>query len=131
MKTVVCLTALGLCVFAQAPPAAPAAPATPQAPAVEATKGMPPRASAVAYMAQAVAGPVTIAAEFTGHGINTPQGALTTEDYVVVELGIFGAAGTRVKLSAEDFTLRINGKKTPQTPEPFGVIRASLKDPEW
>jgi len=92
---------------------------------------MPPRATPVDYMAQAAAGEVTIAAEFTGHGINTPQGALTTEDYVVVELGLFGAPGSRVKLSAEDFTLRINGKKNPQSAEPFGVIRASLKDPEW
>lgn len=128
MKTAVCVTALCLCASAQTPPAAPA---SAQASALEATKGMPPRANPVDYTAQAVAGPVTIAAEFSGHGINTPQGALTTEDYVVVELGIFGAAGSRVKLSAEDFTLRINGKKTPQPAEPFGVIRASLKDPEW
>jgi len=132
MKTAVCFTALSLCAFAQTPPAAPATtPGTPQAPAVDATRGMPPRATPVDYTAQAVVGPITIAAEFSGHGINTPQGALTTEDYVVVELGIFGAAGSRVKLSAEDFTLRINGKKNPQSSEPFGVIRPSLKDPEW
>src|SRR5512140_1128965 len=103
MKTAVCFAALSLCALAQTPPSAPAPAA--QAPAVETTKGMPPRATPVDYAAQAVVGPITIAAEFSGHGINTPQGALTTEDYVVVELGIFGAAGSRVKLSAEDFTL--------------------------
>ena len=128
MKTAVCITALSLCAFAQTPPAAGGAR---RKAAADMTKGMPPRATPVDYMAQAVAGDVTIAAEFTGHGINTPQGALTTEDYVVVELGLFGAPGSRVKLSAEDFTLRINGKKNAQSAEPFGVIRASLKDPEW
>ena len=132
MKNVVCITALSLCAtvcaLSQTPPAAPA---TPQTPPLETAKGMPPRATPVDYMAQAVAGPITIAAEFTGHGINTTQGALTTEDYVVVELGIFSTGGARVKLSAEDFTLRINGKKQAQPAEPFLVIRPSLKDPEW
>ena len=109
MKTAVCMTALCLCAFAQTPPAPPA---------VETTKGMPPRATPVDYQAQAIVGPVTIAAEFTGHGITISDGALTTEDYVVVELGVFGAPGTHVTLSAEDFSLRINGKKNPEPSNP-------------
>src|SRR5438552_7062614 len=73
--------------------------------------GLPPRASAADYQANAQAGSVTIGAEFLGHSVPTEQGTHSTEEYVVIETGLFGAADTRVKLSAEDFSLRINGKK--------------------
>jgi len=114
---------MGLCAFAQTP--------AKEAPPAEVTKGMPPRATPVDYQAQAVLGPVTLAAEFSGHGINTENSALTTEDYVVVEVGVFGTPGTHVKLSADDFQLRINGKKNAETTQPFLTIRPTLKDPEW
>ena len=74
---------------------------------------------------------MTIAAEFTGHAIGTAQGTLTTEDYVVVETAFFGAAEERAKLSIDDFSLRVNGKKTALPGQPYGVVLGSLKDPEW
>ena len=74
---------------------------------------------------------MTVAAEFTGHAVPTLQGTLSTEDYVVVETGLFGAPGARTKLSAEDFSLRINGKKTPLPSQPYGLVVGSVKDPEW
>ena len=101
-----------------------------EAPANE-SKGMPPRVSPSEYQAHGEAGTVTIAAEFTGHAIGTAQGTLTTEDYVVVETGFFGAAGARTKLAADDFTLRINGKKVALPSQPYGMVLPSLKDPEW
>lgn len=91
---------------------------------------MPPRATPADYQAQEQAGAVTIAAEFQGHGVPTLQGNLITEDYVVVEAGFYGPPGARLKLSFEDFALRINGKKTVPG-QPYGVILGSLKDPEW
>jgi hypothetical protein len=100
-------------------------------PPIEATKGMPPRATPGDYQAQAQAGAVTIAAEFTGHSVPTLQGPLTTEDYVVVETAFFGAPDAQIKLSSDDFSLRINGKKTPLPSLPYGMVLASLKDPEW
>jgi hypothetical protein len=94
-------------------------------------KGMPPRATPADYQAHAQAGTMTIAAEFTGHSVPTLQGPLSTEDYVVVETGFFGAPDSRIKLSSENFTLRINGKKTPLPSQPYGLVVGSLKDPEW
>jgi hypothetical protein len=94
-------------------------------------KGLPPRAAPTDYQARALAGTVTIAAEFTGHAVPTPQGTLSTEDYVVVETGLFGAPGARLKLSLEDFSLSINGKKTLLSSQPYGLVVSSLKDPEW
>jgi hypothetical protein len=92
---------------------------------------MPARATPADYQAHAQAGTVTIAAEFTGHSIPTLQGALSTEDYVVIETGLFGSPGARLRLSASDFSLRINGKKTPLPSQPYGLVVGSVKDPEW
>ena len=74
---------------------------------------------------------MTIAAEFVGHFVPTPQGNLTTAGYVVVETGIFGPPEAHVNLLLEDFSLRINGKKTPLPGQPYGMVIKSLKDPDW
>jgi len=94
-------------------------------------KGLPPRATPGEYQAQAQAGKLTLAAEFKGHSIPTLQGTLTTEDYVVVEAGLFGPADARATLSTGDFSLRINGRKVPLPSQPYGFVIGSVKDPEW
>ncbi len=114
---------MGLYVHAQNAPAKPEP---------FAAKGMPPRATPADYLSHARAGTVTVAAEFAGHSIPTLEGTtLSTEDYVVVEAGLFGPAGARIKLSIDDFALRINGRKTPYPALPYGLVAASAKDPEW
>jgi hypothetical protein len=74
---------------------------------------------------------VTVAAEFAGHSVPTAQGPLNTEDFVVVETALFGSPDARIKISADDFSLRINGKKAPLPTRPFGMVLSSVKDPEW
>jgi hypothetical protein len=94
-------------------------------------QGLPPRAAPSDYQTQAQAGTVTVAAEFTGHVVSTPDGGpLSTEEYVVVEIGLFGAPDARLKVSLEDFSLRINGKKAPSPAQPYELVLKSLKDPE-
>jgi hypothetical protein len=95
------------------------------------TRGMPARATPGDYQAHADAGKVTIGAEFFQHTVPSPEGVLNTDDYVVVEAGVFGPPGARTTVSFQDFSLRINGKKNPQPSEPYAVIFKSLKDPEW
>jgi hypothetical protein len=94
-------------------------------------RGLPPRATPADYQAQAQAGGMTIAAEFVGHFVPTPQGSLTTDDYVVVETAIFGPSEAHTKLFLGDFSLRINGKKTALPALPYGMVTKSLKDPDW
>ncbi len=94
-------------------------------------KGMPPRATPADYQAQGKAGNVTIAAEFMQHSVPKPEGPLSTEDYVVVEVGFFGQPGERLQLSVDDFSLRVNGGKKTLPGQPFGLVTSSLKDPEW
>jgi hypothetical protein len=93
-------------------------------------KGLPPRASPADYQAKAQAGAITIAAEFTGHSVATPESVLSTEEFVVVEVGLFGPPDAKIGLSFQDFSLRINGKKMPVPAQPYGLVFKSLKDPE-
>jgi hypothetical protein len=93
--------------------------------------GLAPRVSPADYLTHVQAGAVTIAAEFTGHNIPSLQGSLIAEDYIVVEVAVFGPAGSRLKLDADDFSLRINGKKSPYPSQPYGLVFRSLKDPDW
>jgi hypothetical protein len=92
---------------------------------------MPPRVTSAEYQTHAQAGTVTIAAEFTGHAVGTPQGSLNNDDYVAVEVAFFGPEGARAKLAIDDFSLRINGKKAALPGQPYGVVLSSLKDPQW
>jgi hypothetical protein len=122
LKSGLWITALCLCAQGQTAPGK-------EAPVNE-SKGMPPRVTPSEYQTHAQAGTVTIAAEFTGHNVGTPQGTLTTDDYLVVETAFFGPEGARDKLAIDDFSLRVNGKKT-LPGQPYGMVLSSLKDPEW
>jgi hypothetical protein len=94
-------------------------------------KGMPPRAAATEYQSQGKAGAVSIGAEFDGHSLPTPDHTYSSEDFIVVEAGLFGAADAHITLSRDDFSLRINGRKIFSPSEPYELVFKSLKDPEW
>ncbi len=110
-------------VYAQAPPAVPGTART--------AKGIPPRANANEYLAHAQVGKVTMGAEFDEHSVPTPDAILSTEDYVAVEVGIFGAADAHLVVSSSDFSLRINGKKGGLPAEQFAAVFRNLRDPSW
>ena len=117
------VAAAALCLYSQSAP--------PPAARANEPGELPPRAAPSDYPAQAKAGCVTIAAEFKGHFVPTQDGTLTTEDYVVVEAAFFGGPGSKIQLSVDDFSLRINGKKSVLPSQPYGVVAASLTDPDW
>jgi hypothetical protein len=94
-------------------------------------EGIPPRSAPTDYQAQAKAGDITIAADFAGHSVPTPEATLSTDDYVVVEIAFFGPPGSKLKLSTDDFSMRLNGKKKGLTSQPSELVFRSLKDPEW
>jgi len=93
--------------------------------------GMPPRTAASEYLAHTQIGPISIGAEFVGHSVPTPQANYSSEDYVLVEVGIFGPPDARLRMSVNDFSLRINGKKSPLASQHYELAFHSLKDPEW
>lgn len=93
------------------------------------SKGLPPRASPSDYQAQGKAGSLTIAAEFVGHSAPTPDAIYTTDDYVVVEIGLFGTAPVNIALT--DFSLRINGVKKTIPAQPYEMAFKTMMDPAW
>jgi hypothetical protein len=119
-----------LCVRAQTPGAPSQDTAAKDAAASE-SKGLPPRATPADYQAHTQAGTLMLAAEFVGHSVPTPEATYSTEDFVVVDTGLFGPPDARAKLSIGDFSLRINGKKIASPSQPYGLSFSSLKDPQW
>jgi hypothetical protein len=117
--TVLGVFAAALCLHAQSPASSDAA------------QGLPPRATPADYQIQGKAGSVTIAAEFDSHSVPLAEGPLTTNDFVVVEAAFFGPSGARLTLSPGNFSLRINGKKTPVPAQPAGLVLKTLKDPSY
>ena len=119
---IVTIVTAAYCLHAQAPAVAPP---------VKEAHDLPPRATPVDYQAQGKIGPITIGAEFTGHGIPSPQGVLISEEFVAVEIAFFGPPDARFTISASDFSLRLNGKKTSLPSQPYGLAGKEVKDPEW
>jgi hypothetical protein len=123
-----------LCLYPQSPASPPSAAPSQTAPKKELRpnepQGLPPRLTPAEYQAHVKAGTVTIGAEFVGHFVRTAQKTLTTEDYVSVEVGLFGEPGAKLTLSPGDFTLRINDKKVLPS-LPYGLVVRNVKDPEW
>jgi hypothetical protein len=105
--------------------------ASAQTPAMPEMQGLPPRASAADYSAQEKVGDITIGADFVGHAVPTMQGPLTSEDYVAVELAFYGPANAKARISFQDFSLRINEKKSTLPSQQYGMVMKSLSDPEW
>jgi hypothetical protein len=101
------------------------------APAARVSKGLPPRATPGEYLSHAQAGNYTIAAEFDRHDVPTAETTLTTEDYICFEVAIFGPPGSHLTVSSSDFSLRINGKKTPLPAEQFAMVFTNLRDPTY
>jgi hypothetical protein len=127
LKTSLLVVAV-IAVLSQAVPGQQPESKEPQASSI---KGIPPRSTPGDYQAHIEAGGITLAGEFTGHSVPTPDGVYESEDYVVVEVGLFGPPETRKKLAHEDFSMRINGKKAPLPAQPFELVMKSLKDPLW
>jgi hypothetical protein len=129
-RTGIWIAALCLCASAQNPPAKDAPAPGKDAPVNE-IKGVPPRLTPADYQGHAKAGTVTVAAEFQAHAVPTPAATFNSEDYVCVEVAFFGPPDAHLKISIDDFSLRINDKKTALTSKPFGMVFSSLKDPSW
>jgi len=90
-----------------------------------------PRTKPSDYPVQAPLGDFTIAAEYLVHSIPTPGGVLVTDDYLVVEVAFFGPKPSRLKLSNEDFAMRINGRKDPTGAQSPALVIGTLKTPGW
>ena len=92
-------------------------------------QGTPPKTSAADYTVHTQLGTVTIAAEYLVHSIPTAKGNLIAADYLVVDVAFFGPSFSRLKMSPDNFTLRINGRGDPLSTEAEGMVAQSVKNP--
>ncbi len=97
----------------------------------EVAQGLPPRSTPLEYPSRTKVGSVVIGADFVGHAVPTSEGTLNNEDFVTVELGVYGPKEAKLLLSLDDFSLRINGKKTPLRSVPYGMVLPGIKDPDY
>lgn len=98
--------------------------------AVARAQGTETKAKPADYPAHIQLDTVTLAAEYLVHTIPSPKGDLIARDYLVVEVAFFGPLYSRLKMSADQFTLRVNGKGSPLTAELPGMVAQSVKYPD-
>lgn len=102
-----------------------------QDPALAELRNVAARSTPADYQAQAKAGDYTLAADFVSHAVPTAHGTFKSEDFVVVEVAVFGAAGAKLVLAFSEFSLKVNDRKMPIPAQPNGAVLRSLSDPEW
>lgn len=99
-------------------------------PAVLAQDRQPP-AKASGYPAHGAVQGLEIGADYLVHSIPTEQSYLFAKDYLVVEVALFPSKGESIRISSEQFKLRINQGKPVLFPDSSGTVAASLKYPDW
>lgn len=88
-----------------------------------------PKTSAADYPVHVQLETVTLGAEYLVRSLPNPQGTLVTNDYLVVEVVFAGPAMSRLRISPDNFTLRINGRGTPLVTQSPGLVAQSIKYP--
>jgi hypothetical protein len=72
---------------------------------------------------------LTVAGEYLVHTIPNAKATLIANDYLVVEAAFYGPRFSRLKMSPDNFSLRLNGKGNPLPSEPYGLVAQSIKFP--
>jgi len=94
-------------------------------------QGTQPKAKPEDYPAHAMLPALSIGAENWGHGISIPSGSIVLNDYIAVEVALYADRKRSVAVSASQFTLRLNGRKSVLFPQAVGMVEASVKYPDW
>jgi hypothetical protein len=89
-----------------------------------------PRAKAADYPAHAALDNLALGADFLVHTFAGRGKTFLIEDYLVVEVAVYPAQGSRPMIAQSHFVLRINGKNQ-LLPQPPQFAAASLKYPDW
>lgn len=92
-------------------------------------QGTEPKTAPADYPVQVQMESVTLAAEYLVHSLPTPKGTLIANDYLVVEAAFFGPMYSRLKMSPDNFQLRINARGEPLTTDGPGMVSQSIKFP--
>jgi hypothetical protein len=92
-------------------------------------QGTQPKPQAADYPVHVQMDAVTVAAEYLVRSLPTSKGTLVANDYLVVEVAFLGPPMGRLRMSPDNFTLRVNGHGTPLTAQLPGMVAGSIKFP--
>jgi hypothetical protein len=82
------------------------------------------------YTINGTAGTLSVGAEYLAHSLSGSGATFVSDDYLVVEVGIYPPRSGSYSVQAGNFTLRINGKTTLLAQAP-GKVAASFKYDSW
>lgn len=88
------------------------------------------RSTAVDYPVHGQFQKFEVGAEYLVHNIPAEKGEYWAKEYLVVEVAIFPGSGEHLRISSNEFNLRVNGRKILDTVSP-GAVAAALKYPDW
>jgi len=88
-----------------------------------------PKSQATGYPVHAVAGRVSVGAEYMVRSYQGRNQTFVTNDYLVVLVAVYPPKFEKIPVSLDQFTLRLNGKKIHAQMTSF--VAASVKYPEW
>ena len=93
--------------------------------------GLPPKPKAAEYPVHASLEKLAIGAEYLVRSFGPRGQTFIVNDYLVVEVALYPAAGQALLVSNGQFTLRMNGKKSVLFAQAPAFVAASLKYPDW
>src|SRR3954447_24301928 len=99
--------------------------------AVCTAQGTESKKSASEFPVHAALGDADVAADFMVRLISYGRESFVTDNFLVVEVAIFPHAGKVFEVRANQFSLRVNGKKEALFAQTPGMVIASVKYPDW
>jgi hypothetical protein len=94
-------------------------------------QGTESKKSASEFPVHAALGDADVAADFMVRLISYGRESFVTDNFLVVEVAIFPHAGRVFDVRANQFSLRVNGKKEVLFAQTPGMVIASVKYPDW
>ncbi len=90
-----------------------------------------PRPKAAEYPAHTQTETLAIGAEFMLRSFGAGGQTYAAEDYLVVDVALYPAKGTKLAVAHGQFSLRINGGRQALLAAPPPFVAASVKYPDW
>lgn len=91
----------------------------------------PPKEKAADYPVHVTLPNRELAAEYLVHSVPGPHGVLFAKDYLIVEVAAYPTNLIGSAWQTSEFSLRINKKGEPETPQAPGMVAGSIKYPDW
>jgi hypothetical protein len=94
-------------------------------------QGITPKPTPDQYPVHAELGKLILAADNLVHSVPTPRGVYLAQEYLVIEVAVYGPTSIHPDFNASQFQLRINNAKNPLLSTPAMFAAAGIQNPQW